>query len=225
MRTRIYLAACTPLADEARFARLEKTLPEARREKLSRLRAEGARRLSLGAGLLLVRALRDEGLRPADYRTDGYGKPCFPSLPDFHFSLSHSGEMAMCAVSSRPLGCDIEGPRAVREELAERFFHPLERAALAALPAPAREEAFFRLWTRKESYMKAVGLGFSLPLDSFALTPDGARALLADRQAEPWRFLSFREGAYFCALCAEDADGEIPVVRVCLGGGEKGEGL
>ena len=91
MRTKLYLASTEALADEARFLRLSRTLPDARREKLASLRHPGARRLSLGAGLLLNYALRSEGLPPTEYAVTEHGKPFFPALPDFCFNLSHSG--------------------------------------------------------------------------------------------------------------------------------------
>lgn len=215
MKTRIYLADCRVLEDQALAECLPPMLPAARQEKLTRLREGQPRRLSLGAGLLLVHALREEGLHPADYTVDSYGRPSFPSLPDFHFSLSHSGETAMCAVSAKAIGCDVEERRSVDLRLAERFFHPDEWAYLSSLPQEAREEDFFRLWTRKESYMKALGLGFSLPLSSFALRADGADALLAGGDGQHWFFRSFKTGENtYCAVCSRDAETELPVIRV-----------
>lgn len=215
MKTRIYLADCRVLADGVAEERLVSMLPAPRQEKLASLRSAAARRLSLGAGLLLVHALREEDLHPSDYTVDSCGRPCFPSLPDFHFSLSHSGEMAMCGVSSRPIGCDIEKVRPFDVHLAERFFHPDEWAYLSSLPQDTREEGFFRLWTRKESYMKALGLGFSLPMSSFALRADGTDALLSGGDGQHWFFRSFTaEDDYYCAVCARDAEPDIPLIRV-----------
>jgi len=215
MKTRIYLADCRVLEDITLAECLASSLPVPRQEKLARLREGQARRLSLGAGLLLVQALREEGLRPADYTVSSRGRPFFPSLPDFQFSLSHSGETAMCGVSAQPIGCDIEKARPFDVHLAERFFHPDEWAYLSSLPQDAREEGFFRLWTRKESYMKALGLGFSLPMSSFALCADGTDALLSGGDGQRWFFRSFTaEDDCYCAVCARDAEPDIPVIRV-----------
>ena len=147
-------------------------------------------------------------------RVAEYGKPYFPALPDFHFSLSHSGERVLCVVSPRPVGCDVEEPQRSHEKIAERFFHPSEKAWLRAQPEEERADAFLRLWTCKESFIKALGLGLNLPLDSFAVLPGDPIRLEQTADARPWRLRSFRDGGYVCALCAlEDAE-EAPVCRV-----------
>ena len=207
MRTKLYLASVAGLADEARLIR---ALPAARREKLAALRAPEARRLSLGAGLLLNCALAAEGLAPADYAVTEHGKPFFPALPDFHFNLSHSGGRVLCAVSPSPVGCDIETARRLDLKVARRFFHPDESAWLFSLPEDERPTAFLRLWTCKESFIKAVGLGLSLPLCDFAVSLEDGAALRQETDPRPWRLRSFRDGDCFCALCGlsgvEDAE-------------------
>ena len=104
------------------------------------------------------------------------GKPRLDDVPverPVDFSLSHSEELAVIAVSARgPLGADVEfiRPRADSGALAERYFSPRERQALAALPAHEREAAFYTCWTRKEAFIKATGAGLSVALDSFDVT-------------------------------------------------------
>ena len=219
MMTKLYFARTEALEDPGRFARLLAGLSGARREKAERVRGEGAKRLSLGAGLLLERALAAEGLSAGDYALTELGKPYIPSLPGFHFSLSHSGSAVLCAVSDRPLGCDLERPRRFDPALVRRFFHPEEAEYLFSLPEQARPEAFFRFWTLKESYMKARGLGFALPMNEFAVSP-GDEISVSPADAVPWHFLSFREGEYLCALCAEDADDGVALTRVDFADGE-----
>lgn len=214
LRTTLYLASVRPLEDGALARRLTPLLPAGRREKAARFRDGAARRLSLGAGLLLALALKAEGLPVSDTRETALGKPWLPAQPDFHFSLSHSGEMALCAVSERELGCDIERLRRYDPAIARRFFHPEERAWLFSLPEAEQPDAFLRLWTLKESYLKATGQGLSLPLDAFAVSAGEPPALILAADARPWRLRSLREGDYRLALCAEDADGDVPLRRV-----------
>jgi 4'-phosphopantetheinyl transferase len=202
MRTKLYLASTKALRDEARFARLLETVPDQRREKVLAFRPDSARRLSLGAGLLLKLALAADGLKADEIRVTEYGKPYFPALPDFHFSLSHSGERVLCAVSALPVGCDIEKLGRDTASLARRFFHPKERDWLFSLPEEEQGAAFFQIWTGKESFIKAIGLGLSQPLDSFAMLPGEPVALTQNVDPRPWRIRSFREGDYFAALCA-----------------------
>jgi 4'-phosphopantetheinyl transferase len=119
------------------------------------------------------------GRDPREVRFDfgPYGKPALHAAPDLSFSLSHSEDCALYAFARRAdIGIDVEYRRAdlASEEIAQRFFAPEEIAALRAVPQAMRTEAFFRCWTRKEAFVKAVGKGLSLPLDQFAvsLTPD-----------------------------------------------------
>lgn len=205
LKTRLVLAPVTALKDPERFAEGLARVSAQRREKIARLRHAGARRLSLGAALLLDRLLEDAGLAPAgDFALGEEGKPYLADRPDVHFSLSHSGELALCALSGAAIGCDVETPRRVDLALAERFFHPEESALLFSLPEREQEAAFLRLWTLKESYVKALGLGLALPLDAFCILPgEGGYVLARAEDARPWVLKSCESVDCFCAVCAE----------------------
>ena len=217
MRTKLYIASTDALMDAVCFDRLAGTIPEARREKLAAFRHEGARRLSLAVSLLLVRALSDEGLHAEKIALTEYGKPYLPELPDFYFSLSHSGNMALCAVSSEPVGCDIELPRKFDPAIARRFFHPAEQDWLFSLAEEEQSGAFFRLWTCKESFIKALGLGLSLGLDNFAVIPGEPIQLAQSADPRPWQLRSFRDGESFLALCGLTGIADAPLIYVDFG--------
>lgn len=122
-----------------------------------------------------------------------YGKPSLRadaggSLP-LHFNVSHSGGLALYAFSHDvPVGVDVEQVRQdfATGEIAERFFSPAEVRAFKALPLHSKTEAFFNCWTRKEAYIKALGMGVSHPLERFtvSLTP-GSPAQLLDDETDP----------------------------------------
>lgn len=84
------------------------------------------------------------------------GKPFFPSAPHLQFNLSHSGAVALCALSTRgSVGVDVEEIRPRNPALPRRVLHPLEYAAYEA--AGGTWEAFYDLWTRKEAWVKYQG--------------------------------------------------------------------
>jgi 4'-phosphopantetheinyl transferase len=109
--------------------------------------------------------------------------------PDLRFNLSHSGGLALIGVTcGREIGVDVER---VRDDIdidafAERTFSARELAALRALTAPRRREAFFACWTRKEAYVKARGDGLAIPLSAFdVMLPPGALGAPLDLRGDP----------------------------------------
>ena len=111
-----------------------------------------------------------------DFKHGSNGKPELLNYEGLHFNLSHSRTHLACAVSREfALGIDVEDVREMKdlEQIARRFFSPLEVSALDELDPAARPEAFFRCWTRKEAFIKATGEGLSRGLATFAvsLTP------------------------------------------------------
>ena len=101
------------------------------------------------------------------------GKPRLAEKSRIRFNASHSGDLAVYAVTLHcDIGVDVERirPLASLHEIAARFFCAEETTELMALPEEQREAAFFRCWTRKEAYIKAIGDGLSVPLDDFAVS-------------------------------------------------------
>lgn len=134
-------------------------LPSERREKMLAIGNDSVRRQSIGAYLLLCRALREEyGIAepPALGYEDG-GKPFLADHPTIHFNLSHCRTAVACAVSRRPIGVDIESRRPVSDALARHVLNAEEYHAVAT--AEDREIAFLTLWTRKEALLKLTGEG------------------------------------------------------------------
>lgn len=98
------------------------------------------------------------------------GKPYLVGGEMPHCSWTNSGGLGLCAVGyGYEVGVDAEEVSRVRDpvEIAERFFAPAELAALREALPEARADIFARLWTRKEAYLKALGLGLSVELDRF----------------------------------------------------------
>ncbi len=123
---------------------------------------------SLLAGELLIRAALNasHGLENVKIAVDPHGKPYLPEHPEVHFNLSHSANFAVCTVSDVDCGIDIEQISKPHEvmAMANRFLSVKEHAAVLMSPNP--NEAFCRLWTLRESYVKMRGLGFEIGLST-----------------------------------------------------------
>jgi 4'-phosphopantetheinyl transferase len=139
-----------------------------------------------------------------------YRKP-FLDRGRLEFNLSHSGDFALIAIGrARKVGVDVERIRTdfETEEIGRRFFSQSEMSELQSLPADQRKRAFFSCWTRKEAYIKAQGMGLTLPLDSFdvSLSPGQPAVLRATRpdseEAARWTLLSLNVGSDYAAAVA-----------------------
>jgi 4'-phosphopantetheinyl transferase len=160
------------------------------------------------------------------FPTNAYGCPAIgnPQAGDLTFNLSHTHSLIVLAVSrGRALGVDVENvvAREVSIDIADRYFAPPEVAALNAVPPHAQQDRFFEYWTFKESYIKARGMGLSLPLDQFSFHFPGDRGVelsidpeLRDDPAR-WQLWQFRPSpAYLVALCAQRVGTESPAVTL-----------
>ncbi|MDB5738538.1 MAG: 4-phosphopantetheinyl transferase superfamily protein [Sphingomonas bacterium] len=146
--------------------------------------------------------------RPPAFDRNAYGKPSVRGGGDLRFNVSHSDGLALCVVGEVELGCDIErrNPALADPDVAERLFAPGEWRCFAALPEDQRIEGFFNCWTRKEAFIKAIGLGVSHPLDSFevSLAPGDTPALLGG--GEGWSIASFEAAPGYQAALVTAGD-------------------
>ncbi|GAS84234.1 4'-phosphopantetheinyl transferase family protein [Paenibacillus amylolyticus] len=184
-----------------------------RRAQASRfMRQADAYRSVLGEILTRVTLSKLTGLRPTDlsFTRNSYGKPSLSHHSSVQFNVSHSGDwIALISGGTGELGVDVEKIAPIDMQIAERFFSPTESQFLAAKPAEMQQETFYRLWTLKESYIKAVGMGLSIPLDSFAILPDKGGGWHCE-QAGDYRFHSQRlDDGHMLAACS--AGGELPI--------------
>ena len=193
--TRIYIADVSILKDASVFESFLKKVPEYRQKKAMSFKFDKGNMQSLGVGLLLRQACKEAGLEGADDHIayGENGKPFFAGFPDVQFNLSHSGERVMAVISPFEVGCDVEIIKGDRGRLAERFFKPEESAWIKSFESlPAQSEAFYRLWTLKECYMKVTGRGMSLMPDMFALSVDESEKISLYHEGERPEY-AFRE--------------------------------
>ncbi len=140
---------------------------------------------------------------------------------NLRFSLSHTFGLAAAAVClDHDVGIDVEdGDRRSPElRLAERFFSPAEVAIVRDSAGEARREAFFRVWTLKESYIKATGEGFRRSLRSFSFTLDPVTvALTPERADDPadWQFFEDRPSPHHFLAVSLHRPAHEPTKFVC----------
>jgi len=162
--------------------------PEERRRAARFVREPDRDLFTLARGMareLLGRCL-DVAPGAVQFECNECGKPRLAAVSDhfaIRFNIAHSHGAALCGITSGvELGVDLERirPDFATAAIAQRFFAPAEAAILSRLPETRQTRAFFECWTRKEAYLKARGLGLSLPLASFevAFGPGASPAVL-----------------------------------------------
>ncbi len=100
----------------------------------------------------------------AEISKNRYGKPFMAEHPEIFYNISHSENICACVISGRDCGIDCESVRDYRKGVVNRAFSDREREIFSKTPDDEKNLLFFRLWTLKESYIKAVGTGLSYPL-------------------------------------------------------------
>jgi 4'-phosphopantetheinyl transferase len=196
------------LSDDERARQRSFISPELRRRF-------GAARAGLRT--LLGRQL-DRDPRGLAFTTNEFGKPRLAGDGQVHFNLSHCEERAVLAISdAAEVGIDLERERPIEHvDLAKRYFHPHEVAAITASRDEAEQRrAFFVVWTLKEAIVKALGTGLSTPLDSFEVTmgaPAPRLAVAPEGAPQAWWLHAAMADGYCCALAVPGV-GEVELIQ------------
>ena len=184
----IFVTTTDALADEKLYEKAYSLVPEYRRAKADKMKMRENKLQTVAAGLLLNYAVgkwssrvkgEDDGVHYEevdiisvieannlyfDYEIayNSQGKPYFLTNREIFFNISHSSNYVVCIIGDRPVGIDIEGGRKGRQNLAWRFF---DKSEAEWIEEGDSDERFFRIWTLKEAYGKATGLGVLDVLD------------------------------------------------------------
>ncbi len=224
----LWLARPELVEDEALKEAARTLLSPDERERMARYHFEKDRRLHLVARALVRRTLsRYEPVASQAWRfgVSAQGRPEIASpATSLDFNVSHTDGLVACVVTrGAEVGVDVERVRPERATpaLAARVFAPAERAELAGLSGRAHAERFFTLWTLKEAYLKARGLGLRLPLRAleFRIGAGSAVALTlgpgVTDDAATWHFEALSLGEHRGAVALRRAGREArPVLSV-----------
>jgi 4'-phosphopantetheinyl transferase len=201
---------------------------DAEREHAARFRFDRQRREYLASHSLARIALSHAHPLPPhtwNYSVNAYGKPSPIPECGLCFNQSNSAELAVCLVAKHgtetgaEVGVDVEAFRRAEEivPLAPKVFSLAEQAQLNALPASERPRRALSLWTLKEAYIKARGVGFALPLREVSFLfgePQGIRLEAdagVDSNPSRWRFCLLEHVEHRIALVVEAAAGNLEV--------------
>ena len=199
----VYVTSIIGLPDPMEVPEIMAELPEERKEKIQRYKLAEDRKQSLGAGLLLKKALLMHAIS-ADKII--YGENDKPKIEGICFNLSHSHDMVVCAISEKEVGCDVEKIKKVKGKIAEHFFTKNEAAYLQALGEEERQNEFFRIWTLKESYLKMTGEGMKLALNQFEFVFGEGVKVLRNGEICNCFIKEYTLPGYKLSVCAEEAE-------------------
>ncbi len=191
------------------------TLEQAEREKKLADPIRKSRYIVKKAILSLLLS-RYTGAPPTEIKlaTSHYGKPhviANANSPTVEFNLSHSGEWLFIAFSARgPVGIDIELiiDDFPVSKISRKFFSSCEASLIDDCPKDCQAQAFFKVWVRKEAYIKAIGKGLYLSLNSFDVSfnllapdenPDQNICRLAEDVQNKWFFHEIPSDSKYCA--------------------------
>ncbi len=205
----VFVLEIPALTAAGRFEELLALVSPEKRERIRRFRrAEDAWRTLLAD--VLIRSVVMERYfvanRQISFAYNAYGKPFLTLDSRFSFNVSHAGRW-VCAIVGQggPVGIDVEAIRPLDAQIARHCFSADERADLEALPDAERLAYFYDLWTLKESFVKAIGRGLSVPLDSFSVrrTRDGRFVVRQSHVPAPFFFRQYElDPAYKLSACA-----------------------
>lgn len=137
---------------------------------------EADKKRSLMSELLIRKAASDRLCIPAkkvNISYNPYGKPYIDNERYFKFNISHSESYVVIAISKYRIGIDVEKNKKTDFTIAKRFFTENEYQYIKSFTTQSEKvNAFYMLWTLKESYVKALGKGLSIPLNSFEFEID-----------------------------------------------------
>lgn len=175
---KIYYTDISMLKELSVLEDLCELVEKQQRSKILRCKNKEDQWRSLAAGLLIRMAVEQQGMTydSIEIATEKNGKPFLRNKSNFQFSISHSGNMIVCAVDDagdNPIGADVESLSHVERILKDdtKIAGVLKKVAteeeknwFSHLPKEQRGEGFLRIWTGKESFGKRNGEGISQDL-------------------------------------------------------------
>jgi|GEM_PF-1950433 len=214
---KVYVIQSSGATIEKKFEQVFQILPEEERKMMSNYR----NRVRLYRATVLRALLRVKlaGLIKWDdvlFHKDQYGKLQLFHQRNIHFNVSHSNEWSVLAISDKPVGVDIEKEREINVDELSSFFTPQEREYIIEGKTESRRARFFEIWTLKESFIKACGLGMRIPLSSYCLREVAGKGILSSslhQEEEEFWFTHYRPlEDYHISICSKGYSNPKPIL-------------
>lgn len=201
---------CEPLQNPFIFNEIYNLISPTRRAHVDEAKNLKLKCERLGASHLLEKMLWENHFqRPYVYSTTSQGKPIFIQPKNLDFSLSHSGFIAVCAISDKPCGIDIERVRDYDPSIVKRFFTKYDFEFIEDYPQEEQSKKFTEMWTFKEATSKMLDrplmqvlqwIDYSEYADCIKETPTGTLT---------WNKQGFEFRDYYITLCYEENRSQI----------------
>ncbi|MCU5105991.1 4'-phosphopantetheinyl transferase superfamily protein [Bacillus cereus] len=160
-------------------------------------------------GSLIVNYIlwKELGVVRYTYYYNKYNKPYILEHPQFYFNLSHSGKWVICITDLKEVGVDIERVRGIDLKIAERFFSNEEYMLINSKIGYNQLLCFYEYWTMKEAFVKALGKGLEVSLDSFHIKKDKGlyKTIYNDFYTYYFKLINL-DNLYKLAVCSENED-------------------
>lgn len=205
IKTFILDASC--FDDDDLFCKKTAEVSEYRRKKIDSFLFRKDKNLSLGAAVLLNAGLAEYGLseKNSEIYFGQNGKPYLKNEKNIFFNLSHSGIYVICSFSESEVGADIEQHCELDANMRQNLLPPYEETEIGFFQTDAeKENAFYRLWTLRESFSKFIGAGLSLSPKSFSISLKSGISIQQNITGKEIFFHEYSLSGYSAAVCAEE---------------------
>lgn len=191
---------------DEKYTPLISFINEEKRAKIWQYRLDIDRKISLFSDLL-VRVLACKIINKANkdlkFMKTQYGKPYLLNQHNFYYNISHTRNRIVCAVYDDEIGIDIEKVRQYEKKIAQRFFSINELDYIES-DIYNQDNHFFSIWTKKEAYIKWIGKGLKIPLESFDVLEDPISSMVN----------TFQLNDYIISVCTRISPGSFKVHKL-----------
>ena len=192
----VYICQITRNLSRDEYSSLEQLIDLEKKQRLRKFhRYIDAQRGLLGDVLARYAIGLENGLENSGitFKINEYGKPFLYCNPAVCFNISHAGQYVVCAIDGNQIGIDVEEIKPIDIKIAEKFFCGREKQYVVGTIYEDTMYRFFRVWTMKESYIKKIGKGLSIPLATFDVFD----------LCDCFFFEVFRDDEAVCSICTE----------------------